>query len=182
MRVNILSPGAKTPNGAAFLFPLWIFKSALRDQGVDLTFFSEVGDQITDCDTLLVDSKFHRSFWIERTEEVLFQFSCWSEKTRVVYCDTTDSTGSLQVDLLPHIHVYAKSQLLKDKTQYSEIHYAERLFADYYHREFGLQMSLLHTQNLLPIQKIYKNSDCLGIVASVIIFCGPIYWNNYAKA
>lgn len=137
MKVNILSPGAKTPNGAAFLFPLWIFKNAISDHGVNLTFFNKISDQITDCDALLVDSKFHRFFWAERTEEVLFQFSRWSEITRVVYCDTTDSTGSLQVELLPHIHVYAKSQLLKDKTQYSEIHYAERLFADYYHREFG---------------------------------------------
>ncbi len=137
MRVNILSPGAKTPNGAAFLFPLWIFKDAFRDRGVDLIFFNEIRDEIADCDTLLVDSKFHRSFWAEETEEVLSQFSRWSEKTRVVYCDTTDSTGSLQAELLPHIHIYAKSQLLKEKTQYSEIHYAERLFADYYHREFG---------------------------------------------
>lgn len=137
MKVNVLSPGAKTPNSAAFLFPLWIFKNAISDHGVKLTFFHKISDQITDCDALLVDSKFHRSFWTEKTEEVLSQFCRWSEITRVVYCDTTDSTGSLRVELLPHIHVYAKSQLLKDRLQYSKIHYAERLFADYYHREFG---------------------------------------------
>ena len=137
MRLNILSPGAKTPNGAGFIFPFWIFNNALRQQGVQLSFFNRVNDQLCDCDALLIDSKFHRTAWAKDTEKVLSQFANWSERTHVIYFDTTDSTGSLQTELLPHVDIYAKAQLLKDKTKYGERHYAERIFADYYHQEFG---------------------------------------------
>ena len=137
MKVNILSPGAKTPNGAGFIFPLWIFNNACREKGIFLSFFTQVNDQLSDCDALLVDSKFHKSKWANNSENVLSQFAIWSEQTRVIYCDTTDSTGTLQTELLPFVDLYAKAQLLKDKSQYGERFYGERIFADYYHQEFG---------------------------------------------
>ena len=107
MKVNILSPGAKTPNGAGFIFPLWIFNDACRENGIFLSFFSRVHDRLCDCDALLVDSKFHKTAWATDTEKVISQFAGWSEQTRVIYCDSTDSTGSLQTNLLPHVDLYA---------------------------------------------------------------------------
>ncbi len=38
MRINVLTPGFTTSNGAAFLFPLVVHKRQLQDAGIDVRF------------------------------------------------------------------------------------------------------------------------------------------------
>src|SRR6201999_888679 len=96
-------------------------------------------DGLTDCDVLLVDSKFHRDRWKGETPAVLDEFSRWAESCRVVYCDTTDSSGWLQHELLPIVHGYAKAQILKDRASYSRPMYGHRPYADFYHRTLNVE-------------------------------------------
>ena len=137
-RIHVLAGGFDTPNGGAFLFPLLLWRDALRDEGMDVRLFTKLAANLTDCDTLLIDSKFHRYRWMTDKNSVLADFSAWTEKCYVIYCDTTDSSGSLLVDLLPIVHGYAKSQLVIDRSAYQKPMYGHRPFSDYYHRVFGI--------------------------------------------
>jgi hypothetical protein len=138
MRVHVLSPGFSTPNGRAFLYPLIVWRQALRDCGFDCQIGRNVGPSLTDCDVLLVDSKFHRDLWANNAEQTIEQFHGWAEKCAVIYCDTTDSAGWLQAALLPVVRGYAKAQLLKDRSRYLSPMYGQRAYTDYYYREFGI--------------------------------------------
>lgn len=140
-RVHVLSPGFDTPNGRAFLFPLVVWRDALADGGIQLRVFRALSAAATACDVLIVDSKFHRARWSSETEAVLDEFRGFAAKCRVIYCDTTDSSGWLQPALLPIVHGYAKAQLLKDRAGYLHPMYAQRPFTDYYHREFKINDS-----------------------------------------
>ena len=52
---------------------------------------------------------------------------------RVVYFDTTDSTGSIQTEIIDMVDIYCKNQLLKNKKEYLRPHYGMRIYSDYYH-------------------------------------------------
>ena len=100
--VHVLTPGFTTPNGRAFLFPLIVFRRALAEAGYRVTLISDVSPRLLDCEVLLIDSKFHRDRWASDTPAVLSEFRHFAEAgPRIVYCDTTDSTGGLMVELLP---------------------------------------------------------------------------------
>jgi hypothetical protein len=140
-RVHVLSRGFETPNGRAFLFPLIVWKYALRDHGIDLRIFGQLSNALTDCDTLLVDSKFYRDRWATDTDAIIEEFTILARRCRVVYCDTADSSGWMQTELLPIVHLYAKAQLLKDRTMYMRPMYGHRPYTDFYHRNFGTEDS-----------------------------------------
>ncbi len=137
-RIHVLAGGFGTPNGRAFLFPLIVWRDALRDNGFDIRIFAHASDGLSDCDALLVDSKFHRFRWSIEKDATLEIFTRWARACRVIYCDTTDSSGSLLTDLLPIVHGYAKSQLIRDRAAYLTPMYGHRPFAAYYHRELGV--------------------------------------------
>ena len=138
MRVHVLSPGFTTPNGRAFLFPMTVWQRPLADAGFDIRHFRSRAPGLTDCDVLLVDSKFHRDLWFRETPHVVDEFGDLARRCRVIYCDTTDSSGWIQTELLPVVHVYAKSQLLKDRSAYSRPMYGHRPYTDYFHSAFGV--------------------------------------------
>jgi hypothetical protein len=139
--IHVLSPGFVTPNGRAFLFPLMVWRDVLASHGLSLRFFGAVSSKLLDCDVLLVDSKFHRDRWRSESAEVLAEFSRFAELCRVIYCDTTDSSGWIQAELLPHVDIYAKAQLLNDLSAYTKPMYAHRPYTDYYHRTLGVEDS-----------------------------------------
>ncbi|WP_341913893.1 glycosyltransferase [Ferrovibrio terrae] len=137
--IHILTPGFTTPNGRAFLFPLLVHKRALKAAGLRITLHQAVTPALYDCDVLFVDSKFHRDLWMDDTTGILEEFSGFRDRIgSVIYCDTTDSTGWVQVELLPLVDLYAKAQLLKDRRGYLVPHYGHRIYADYYHRVSGV--------------------------------------------
>ena len=138
MLLHILTPGFSTPNGRAFLFPLIAHRRALAEVGVRIRLFDTVTPALTDCDRLLVDRKFHEPLWPTQEAAILADFARWSEQTTTVFCDTSDSAGWLHSKLLPIVHIYAKGQLLRDRTAYLQPHYGYRAFADYYHRTLGI--------------------------------------------
>jgi hypothetical protein len=117
-RVHVLTPGFHTPQRACLPFPLIKWRRALNEAGIAVRFFDHAGEATTDCDVLLVDSKFHRNRWASESDAVIEEFARFAGKCRVVYCDTTDSSGSLQAELLPIVHVYGKAQVLADRTHY----------------------------------------------------------------
>lgn len=140
VRVHVLTEGFVSPNGRAFLFPLLFHRRRLAARGIELRLFTEAREGAADCDVLAIDSKFHRRDWASRGHEVLAAFEFYrAQAGRVLYFDTTDSSGWLHAKVLPHVDRYYKAQLLKDRSRYLAPLYGHRPYTDYYHREFGIE-------------------------------------------
>lgn len=136
--VQVLSPGFTSPNGQAFLFPLLVWRRALARRGFEISVVNNV-DGVTDADIVIVDSKFHRDHWQNRVDEIFYDFDRLREKAdKLIYYDTTDSSGWLQTELLPIVDRYWKSQLLSDFEGYRHPLYGHRSFTDYYYRKNGV--------------------------------------------
>jgi hypothetical protein len=57
---------------------------------------------------------------------------------KLVWLDTSDSTGTCLFDVLPHVDVYLKKQILKNKELYFNQIWGGRIFCEYYHDKLGL--------------------------------------------
>lgn len=137
-RVHLLTPGFTSPNGCAFLMPLYKFRRAIKDNGIDLHFYNDVSDDLTNCDILCLDSKYFKNFWAKDHEGTLAKIAALAEKTKLVWFHQSDSTGTILSPVLPYVQKYYQAQLLKDKSQYKATHYASRIFGDYYHKKYGI--------------------------------------------
>lgn len=143
LKVVIVSPGFTSPNGSAFLFPLVKWHSHLREAGIDIKIFKSVDGLDSDADVILVDSKYHKYEWTKNQESIFLDFEkLRSRCERLIYCDTTDSTGSLQVEVFSFVDAYWKSQVLVNRAQYLDAMYGHRIYTDYYHRTYRVSDSL----------------------------------------
>ena len=133
MIVNVLSPGFDTPNSSSFLFPLIIFKNHCEALKINIQFFFNLNKKVSDCDFLIIDSKYFKFEWNKSKNKVLDIFQKLSEHTKVIYFDTTDSSGSIQTELLDIVDIYCKNQLLKERNKYLKPQYGMRIFSDYCH-------------------------------------------------
>ena len=140
MRINILTPGFTTSNGSAFLFPLVVHSKVLRDAQFDIRFVTRSSAEVTECDVLMIDSKeFRMDLSKERLSQTLELISSYGDSdSRVIWCDTTDSTGTIQSSVIPFVDRYLKSQILKNKTQYTSPMYGGRIFSHYYNAITGI--------------------------------------------
>ena len=137
--VHILTPGFVSPNGRAFLFPLHMHRRRLADLGIQFRCFTQPVHQVSDCDVLIIDSRFYSKRWAHDEQAALDELAAYAEQIKsVLYFDISDSTGWLQAQVLPHVKRYYKAQLLKDREAYRKPCYGNRIFADYYHRKFGV--------------------------------------------
>lgn len=124
--------GFRSANGAAFLYPFIRYQQKLRDAGLNVRITTQADAALTACDLLLVDSKYFRSTLDRNT--VLEKLASFSECTTLWWCDTTDSTGTLQSYVIDAVSRYYKSQLLRDRELYTLDLYGDRIASDYYHR------------------------------------------------
>lgn len=135
MRVNVLTPGFTTSNGSALLFPLVVFKKAIRNSGIDIRFVKRSDKNISDCDVLAIDSK---EFMTLTTQSQDLISSYRNSNNIIIWFDTTDSTGTLQAEILPLVDKYAKGQLLKNKKRYTKRIYGGRAHSEYYKEIAGI--------------------------------------------
>ena len=139
MRVHVLAPGFTTSNGSAFLFPLLVHKNALRDASIDIRLVRRSARDLSDCDVLAIDSKEFRSEWADRRSETQELISSYRDTgTRIIWFDTSDSTGTLQAAVFSVVDKYLKSQLLNDKTRYTEHIYGGRVYSEFYNQTAGI--------------------------------------------
>ncbi len=138
--VHILTKGFASPNGIAFLFPLHVHRRRLADMGVRFRCFTRPADELTACDALIVDSRFYSNRWAHDESAALDELAAHAEQVpALLYFDISDSTGWLQSQVLPFVSRYYKAQLLKDREAYLQPHYGNRIYGDYYHKEFGVE-------------------------------------------
>ena len=141
-RVHILSSGFDSPNAAAFIFPLIRYKRKLQSFGIEWFLFRGITPTLTDCDVLIIESKFYKSGWGEKENETLEEISRFRDAgPTVLFFDTGDSTGWLKIQVLPVVDGYRKSQLLKNRDLYLTPMYGKRSFTHYYFENCGVQDS-----------------------------------------
>ncbi len=138
--VHILTKGFASPNGIAFLFPLHVHRRRLDDMGIRFRCFTQPAPELMDCDALIIDSRFYSRRWARDESAALDELAAFAEQVpALLYFDISDSTGWLQSQVLPVVSRYCKAQLLVDRQAYRQPHYGNRIFGDYYHREFGVE-------------------------------------------
>jgi len=142
IRLNVLSETCTSPNGCAFLYPLYRFRNVLRDFNIEIKFHSSINSAVNDCDVLLIENKFFRKRWGEDAHSVLSDLQWCNERVqKLFYMDITDSAGWDHAAALPYVTAYLKNQLLHDRTMYLQPMYGYRPFTDYIHNKYGVDDS-----------------------------------------
>ena len=137
-KVHVLST-RNNPNADAFNLPLRLHRRALREMGVGVDFYFDVSERLWECDLLFLNSKWFRSWNGDRRARLgEFLGNARERVGRVLWFDTTDSTGTTQFEVLPHVDGYYKSQTLADRIGYLRPYYGRRVYTDFYHRQYGV--------------------------------------------
>ena len=151
--VNILTEGPISYNGRAFLQPIILNTSQLKNYSISVSFYNKISTNISSCDLLIIDSKFFRSWWIEKKQIMFDYIQIFNESTNVVFFDTTDSAGFILGEILPYVKSYYKHQILFDKSAYLKPMYGRRLFSDYYHKKDNVSDNINSRENVTQIEK-----------------------------
>jgi hypothetical protein len=158
MRVHILS----TSNYISYFFfyPLLVNKRRLAELNIYVNYYDNLSDKLYDCDVLLLDSKHFSTLWGNR-DYVLFLLQEIKYKCRkLIWLDSTASTGSTHFQVLPIVDKYLKKQLLKDLSLYTRVFYGARIYTDYYKNHYNLPDE--EVAQVDPIDKKYINKLCLS--------------------
>lgn len=119
--------------------PIIIHQNHLRDAGFQTKFFYDEGDDLTDCDVLIVESKYlAKMFGKSKEEKYDFFASLRARIDNLIFADIQDSSGWDCTPMLPAVKLYAKAQLLKDRSRYLEPVYSFRVFLDHFHNKYGV--------------------------------------------
>jgi hypothetical protein len=117
-------------------YPLRAFSRQLARQGLRIKIHLTPRRSLGRCDVLFVLSEYFRTHsGIDRLE-LLKRYR--QKVDTLIYLDTTASTGTTSFEVLPFVDLYAKSQLLRDRAQYTQTFYGLRCYTEYYHRRYGL--------------------------------------------
>lgn len=138
MKIIIITPGFKYQNSISLLTPLFVWKNKILDIGLNFNISNCISNNL-EGDVVLVDSKFHRYDWINNDNKIYEDFNFLRQRfSKVIYCDTADSSGWIQSELFPYIDKYWKLQILKDKKKYLRKMYDRRIYTNYYHERFNI--------------------------------------------
>jgi len=144
--INILTVGPDSYNARAFIFPLNKYRPDLLENNIKLDFNYKVSPSLVDADVLIIDSKFFKSWYADRLKEMYEFFEHVANKTKIIFFDTTDSSGYLLGDVLPYCDLYLKHQTYKDKNLYLNNYYGRRIYSDYFHRNFNITDNKVHEE------------------------------------
>jgi hypothetical protein len=138
MRVHILS--RRTTKAYNATYPLRAFRRAIRQRGIDVRIFYQPTSAVSKCDVLILTGE----HWKDQlrgaaTASLVESVRRYRDAVAtLVWLDTTDSSGTTTFEVLPYVDLYAKNQLLKDRTRYTRPFYGMRCYTDFYHHSRGI--------------------------------------------
>ncbi len=136
-----------------FFYPLLANHGRLKGMGTECHFFEHPCEALWQADVILVDSKVLGK--IEPFEDVLeLLHQRQSEGCKVVWLDSSASSGTTHFQVLPYVAAYWKKQLLHDRTHYRRELVGGRLFTDYYHHNMGCEVE--NSYYYTPLDKMYE--------------------------
>jgi hypothetical protein len=129
-----------SPNSLALRYPLLINRPFFNRHGIKISFYDRLSNKLYNCDVLFINSKFFKAWHGEKSEELYNTLTDFKAKIqKVIWFDTTDSTGTTQFNVMPYVDAYYKAQLLKDRNLYKTIFYGHRIYAEYYANREGIR-------------------------------------------
>jgi len=157
MIVRVLS--ARTFKAHCFTYPLRSFRSALADLGVEVHIHHRLSERLFDADVVCLTTEAFTKRRLNRNppKKEAVAANARQRAGAVVWFDTSAGTGGTSFQVLPDVDLYAKNQLLADRTKYTRAWYAGRVFADYYHRRHGVGERLpIPFRRPAPWEQLYK--------------------------
>jgi len=139
-RVHLLTEDG-SQSSIAFNFPLRLHARLFAERGLDVKLFDpDAGNEALDCDVLFVNSNYFGSLWPGVDERVRGVLEAGRARAgRVVWFDTSASSGTTQFEVLPFVDLYCKAQVLVDRADYLKEHHGDRVFTDYYFSRDGVR-------------------------------------------
>ncbi len=115
--------------------PLVRNRIGLREAGFEFQFFSQAESALTDCELLIVNGRYFDFRRISEPGSVLEELKSWSAQAgALIYYDMYDSSGLIHAEVIPHVDLYVKSYLLRDRQKYRAAMYGGRIYSDWIHR------------------------------------------------
>jgi len=155
-----------------FFYPLLVNVQRLKELNISIKFFEKIKEKAFQCDILFIDSKHFRSLWNNREYSMELLKRIREKSERLIWLDTTDSTGATNFQVLPYVDKYWKKQLLKDLDLYLNDYYGARIYTDYNSKNFNVKDRNVYSVE--PIKKQYINK----LSVSWNLGAGPILINN----
>lgn len=158
-KINILVDKSKIID--YLVTPIRHNKKKLNELGYNINFYCSISNRFLTCDILLLTSKATFKILNEKQELIIDQSptlellrKARKYTNKIIWLDSSDSTGVTHFELLPYVDLYLKKQLLKDKSLYKKEFYGGRIFTDYYHKKFGVKDEKNFTQ-YFPLEEKY---------------------------
>lgn len=138
-RIHVLTEEG-SQSSIAFNFPLRLHRKLLAEIGLDVrVFLGSEEESLYDCDVLILNSNAFGSLWPGLRDDVTAVLSKGrAQAQKVIWFDTSASSGTTQFDVMPHVDLYCKAQVLVDRSDYLREHHGDRVFTDFYHRTDGV--------------------------------------------
>ncbi|MBM81933.1 MAG: hypothetical protein CMJ78_15275 [Planctomycetaceae bacterium] len=154
MRLHLLTPKKKR-RCHSFLFPLRVFKRQIRELGLDVVVFSDsAAGGLCDCDVLCVaNDSFSIPELLEPVRPSDFLSSVRDRVDGLVWLDNSDGTGQVMAFCFDFVDVYAKKQLLRDRSLYSGTFFERELHLDYYYQHNRKELEKIGTLSRIVNQR-----------------------------
>lgn len=153
MKILVLSPYDKFTASQAFIAPLLVWQSSLRDQGIEIQIKKRLPQKV-DADIVIFDSKLLKIYsnllpYLDKYNSIYL---------KIILADTTDSAAWLLGDLHNVFDGIWKNQMYADYKYYEEQHYGGRLHTDSLHRNYNIKDSSILYNDLLNVNDLRKFS------------------------
>lgn len=142
MRVHILT--SRKLRAHSFTFPLRVYARQLKQAGIQVRlFYRDDAPRLTACDVLgVVSDYFGIRHLITRQDDVMqFLERCRERVGALVWFDVAAGTGTLFEPAFAAVDLYAKKQLLKDRTLYRTPYYEREYHLHFFYEHYGEQLA-----------------------------------------
>ena len=134
--VQVISPGASSPGGRAFLHPLHTTGPELADRSWKVQVHSSL--DVPEGEVIVVDSKALRAGWDDGTSAVALE-RLRLRTELLLFFDTSDSATVVVPGALPFVDRYCKGQLFAERGVYRQPLYGGRLHTHHAHEQAGIR-------------------------------------------
>ena len=144
MRLHLLT--SRGLRAHSFTFPLRVFARQLKQAGIHVRlFYRHDAPRLTACDVLgVVSDYFGIQHLITRQDDVLqFLERCRERVGALLWFDVTAGTGTLFEPAFAVVDLYAKKQLLRDRTLYKTPYYEREYHLHYFYENYGEHLAAL---------------------------------------
>ena len=131
---------ARTFKAHNMTYPIRAFSRHLREIDINVKFHFKSDESLSDCDVLCISTEvLKKSPLNKKPPDMYAMLEHFRKKVdTIIWFDMSAGTGTTLFSVLPYVDLYAKNQLLKDRSLYTRQFYGNRIYSEYYHERFGI--------------------------------------------